>query len=672
MIVPQVGLVTIDPKSRERPESMLQHALGPPRIPQKNNLKIPLFGLGEIDFGLSALCVLCVPLRLKKSLVSPVLPRRNAKSAKKKGFMSLHSPQLSRPDFFWQNHSLDSDPMILLSMILPSSFLRFVRFVRFVVPSFLSGLHGCPISVYKPDSSHIAKTMKPIFLSLLAALSVIPVAWAAKPTNIIVIMADDMGFSDIGCYGGEIETPNLDRMADEGLKFTQFYNNAKCTTTRATLLSGMYPRGEGGSIPLAIPSIGEVMRGAGYQTALVGKWHLGSKAPQRPIDRGFDEFYGLMDGGCNYFNPSQPDPAFKGGKVRVFGHNDELITKFPKGFYTTDAFADHTVETIKRFHETQSPFFIHLAFTAPHYPLHAFPEDIAKYRGKYKMGWEELRRQRHARQLETGLLDPKWELSSTDSKAYNWETANQDWEDHRMATYAAMVDRMDRNIGKVLVILRELGIDEKTMVMFLSDNGGCSEEPGGRDDSQEPGLISTYTAVGPAWGWAQNTPFRRYKSWVNEGGISTPLIVRWPGTVKAGTMTGDVGHIIDILPTCLDIAGKSFPSEVAGKKTAPLEGNSLLPLILGGTRSADHALFWEWQGNCAVRQGRWKLVWDTPNKMKQWQLYDITADRTELHDLAMDQPERVSAMRTDYEIWANATGRKIPGQGPKRKADKAE
>lgn len=494
---------------------------------------------------------------------------------------------------------------------------------------------------------------------------------AAERPNIILIMADDMGFSDIGCYGGDIQTPNLDRMAAEGLRFTQFYNNAKCTTTRASLLSGMYPRGSGNAIPLDIPTIGEVMRAAGYQTGLSGKWHLGAKAPQRPIDRGFDEYYGLMDGCCNFFNPAQPDPDSKGGKLRVFGHNDTLIHEFPKNFYTTDAFAGHTSETIKRFHARGKPFFIHLAFTAPHYPLHALPEDIAKYRGKFKMGWEEMRRQRHARQIQMGLLDSKWKLSPTDTKAYDWSTANQDWEDLRMATYAAMVDRMDQNIGKVLTTLKELGIDGNTIVMFLADNGGCSEEPGGRDDSQQPGIISTYTAVGPAWGWAQNTPFRHYKSWVNEGGISTPFIVRWPGKVKAGTMTGEVGHIIDVLPTCLELAGVAYPVTFQEKPTAPVEGRTLLPVLNGGTRAGHDRLFWEWSGNCAIREGQWKLVWDTLNKAKRWELYDVVADRTELNDLAAQHPGRVTAMRGSYETWAKETGRAIPGQ-PRTKKTKSD
>jgi arylsulfatase A-like enzyme len=490
----------------------------------------------------------------------------------------------------------------------------------------------------------------------------------ARP-NILLIMADDMGFSDIGCFGGEIETPNLDQLARDGMLFTQFYNNAKCTTTRASLLSGMYPRKNGGSIPLEIPTMGETMRGAGYQTALSGKWHLGSKSPQRPFDRGFDEFYGLMDGGVNFFDPAQPDPKFKGGKVRVFGHNDQLVTEFPPGFYTTDAFADHAITTIKRFAKEDRPFFLHLAFTAPHYPLHAFPEDIAKYRGKYRVGWDELRRQRHARQIELGIVDAKWPLPPPDSKSYDWSKANQDWEDLRMATYAAMVERMDRDIGHVLQTLKELGIEDNTVVMFLSDNGGCTEEPGGRDDTKEPGIVSTYTAVGPAWASAQNTPWRRYKSWSNEGGISTPFLVRWPGHVKPGSRTNQIGHIIDVLPTCLEAAGAKPLAEINGKLTLPLEGQSLMPVLNGGERPSPERLYWEWSGNCAVRDGKWKLVWDTLNPKRAWQLYDIEADRSELTDLAGKMPELVTTLSADYTRWAKSLGRAVPGKKGKWSAD---
>lgn len=514
--------------------------------------------------------------------------------------------------------------------------------------------------------------MKPLlipFVALSLAFGIPASAAAPAGPNIILMMADDMGFSDISPYGGEIRTPNLQRLADEGLRFTQFYNNAKCTTTRACLLSGMYPRNSGNSIPRDIPTIGETMRAAGYQTGMSGKWHLGNKEPQRPFDRGFDEYYGLMDGAVNYFNPAQPDPPFKGGKARTFGHNDKLITEFPKDFYTTDYFASHAIDTIKRFAANGKPFFIHLAFNSPHYPLHAWPEDIAKYRGQYKMGWEELRKQRHARQLEMKLLDPKWKLSPTDAKSYDWSGANQDWEDLRMATYAAMVDRMDQNIGRLLRTLDELGIANNTVILFLSDNGGCTEEPGGRDDTQQPGIVSTYTAVGPAWGWAQNTPFRRYKSWVNEGGISTPLIVRWPGHVKPGTMTGQLGHIIDVLPTCLELAGGKPLAEINGAKTRPLEGLSLAPILRGETRTPPAELCWEWSGNCAVRHGKWKLVWDTLIKPTKWELYDIEADRTELNNLADSKPDLVKELSEAYARWAKATGRKLPGAKGKKSAD---
>lgn len=520
--------------------------------------------------------------------------------------------------------------------------------------------------------------MKPVLFArwLFAALAFISVhAVAAPRPNFLLIMADDMGFSDISPYGGEIRTPNLERLAREGMKFTQFYNNAKCTTTRAALLSGMYPRGQGNNIPLHLPTIGEHLRAAGYQTALSGKWHLGSRAPQRPYDRGFDEFYGLMDGCCNFFNPAQPDPEFKGGRVRNFGQNDQLIREFPTNYYTTDAFTDHAIGTVRKFAATGKPFFLHLAFTAPHYPLHAPPEDIARYRGKYSQGWEPLRRERHARQLALGLLDPKWKLSATDSGAYDWATANRDWEDLRMATYAAMVDRMDQNIGHLLAALDTLGLATNTVVMFLSDNGGCTEEPGGRDTTQQPGIAATYTAVGPAWGWAQNTPFRRYKSWVNEGGISTPFLVRWPGQVKPGAQTAQVGHIMDVVPTCLELAGAKPLAELNGKPAEPLEGRSLAPVFAGGTRPAPVDLCWEWSGNCAIRRGDMKLVWDTLNKSRRWELYDLAADRTELHDLAAKQPELVKELAAGYERWAKATGRRIPtepppaGKGKKKSAD---
>ncbi len=504
--------------------------------------------------------------------------------------------------------------------------------------------------------------MRPPLLALVIAIIwALPgslVAQAAGQPNIVLIMCDDMGFSDIGCYGGEVRTPNLDRMASQGLRFTQFYNNAKCTTTRASLLTGLYPRKGGKGIQLLddrMLTLGEALQRAGYQTGMSGKWHLGSKSPHRPIDRGFDEYYGVMDGCCNFFDPTIPDPPYKGNRVRVFGHNDQLVTEFPEDFYTTDAFTDHAIQTIRRFSTGDAPFFVHVTYTAPHYPLHARPEDIARYRGKYKMGWEELRKQRYARQQEIGLIDSTWKLSTGDSRSYDWETADQDFEDLRMSVYAAMIDRMDWNIGRILDTLGELDIDDNTLVLFLSDNGGCAEEPGGRDPAERnPGPKDDYVAVGPAWGWAQNAPFRRYKSWVNEGGISTPLIAHWPGVIKPDTITGEMGHIIDFMPTFLELAGADYPESVDGRELIPLEGLSLLPVLKGGTRAGHPQLCWHWSKNRAIRRGKWKLVWD--KLVQEWELYNIAADRTEIENLAAKHPDRVSELSEAWFDWAEMTG----------------
>lgn len=479
------------------------------------------------------------------------------------------------------------------------------------------------------------------------------VASADDRPNIVLIMADDMGFSDIGCYGGEVETPNIDGLAKNGLRFTQFYNCAKCTTTRAALLTGLYPRPQGGLLKTNMVTLGEVMRSAGYRTSLSGKWHLGTGQTTHPFRRGFDEYYGLLDGCCNFFDPNQPDPSFKGGKVREFGENDRTVTEFPANFYTTDAFTDHAVKCIKKFAGEGKPFFTHVCYTAPHYPLHAKPKDIAKYRGKYLMGWDELRRQRHKRQLEMGLLDETWALSDTDSKSYSWDDANQPWEDLRMSVYAAMIDCMDQNIGRILKTLDETKTADNTIVLFLSDNGGCAEEPGGRNTNAIPGPKEYYTAVGPAWGWAQNTPFRRYKSWVHEGGISTPLVVRWPSVIKPGTFTSQPGHLIDFMATFADVGVATYPSEFSGQKITPLEGKSLRPIFAGEQRAPHETLCWEWSGNRAIRQGKWKAVQDS--LVKKWELYDLEIDRTETNNLASNDPERTQALADEWTAWAKRT-----------------
>jgi len=480
---------------------------------------------------------------------------------------------------------------------------------------------------------------------------------APRP-NFVLVLCDDMGFSDVGCYGGEIETPHIDRLAREGLRFTQFYNCAKCTTTRAAVMTGLHPRFRN-LLTREMVTIPETLRTAGYRTSLSGKWHLGHGEDQHPFARGFDRFWGLLDGCCNYFDPARPDPAFKGGRVRVFGRDAARVSEFPDDFYITDAITDHATESIRTFAAEKKPFFVHVCYTAPHYPLHARPEDIAKYRGKYLDGWEALRERRYRRMVEMGLVDPKWKRPEREPRAEPWEQVeHKEWQDLRMAVYAAMVDAMDRNIGRLLETLRASGVEKDTLVLFLSDNGGCGEQLGGDKPENSPGTKDTYTTCGPGWAWAQNTPFRRYKAWVHEGGIATPLVARWPGVVPAGASSAAVGHVIDFLPTFAELAGAVLPATVGDRAIIPVEGLSLAPVLRGGTRTGHERLFWQWAGNHAAREGRFKLVWERP--ASRWSLYDLVADRTETTDLAMTEPARVESMRVAYEAWAQKVGAPVP------------
>jgi len=516
---------------------------------------------------------------------------------------------------------------------------------------------------------------RPLVIASAALLSLVACFTAAAKAagdeahrpNVLLILCDDLGYSDLGCYGGEIRTPNLDRLAGQGMRFTQFYNCAVCVTTRAALITGLHPRqGAGGLLRENMASIGEVMRDAGYNTALTGKWHLGSTAPRRPIDRGFDEYYGLLSGCCNYFNPAQRDPVFyNGGKLRPFAHNEERLTEFPDDYYTTDAFSDHAIATLKKLARDDKPFFLHLCYTAPHFPLHAPPEDIARYRGKYDDGYFALRRKRFQRQQQLGLLDDSWKLSGPDKKVGPWrydynitpwdQVEDLQRERRRMEVYAAMVDRLDQGVGRVLTALDELGVADNTLVMFLSDNGGCATLPADLEGMRAynrklPGTADTYDFCGPGWGWAQCTPFRRYKTWCHEGGISTPMIARWPGLIQPGSMTREVGHLVDIMPTLIELGGGAYPSERHGKPVPPAEGVSLAPTLRGQPRDGHKTLAWALFGSRALREGRWKLVWGVTSR--RWELYDMQGDRTETNDLAEVHAERVQAMSKKWLAWA--------------------
>jgi len=495
----------------------------------------------------------------------------------------------------------------------------------------------------------------------------------ARRPNILIIMADDLGFSDLGCYGSSIETPHLDRLAKEGMRFTQFYNCARCCPTRASLLTGVYPHkaGMGGMVsrkhkkrPPAYQgflndrciTIAEALAEAGYHRLMSGKWHLGEFRPHWPLDRGFEKYYGLISGASSYFDTSFVEPGTD--KVRTMARDNSPIVERGDDFYMTDAITDNAVTMIERYSQENSPFFLYVAYTAPHWPLHALPEDIRKYKGKFLDGWDVIRLRRYNRMIERGLIDPKWRLSKRDERVPKWKYADhKEWEDMRMAVYAAQIDRMDQGIGRILDTLKKVGVEQNTVVMFLSDNGACAEILRGNDPAVMPGSKETYMSYGIGWANVSNTPLRGYKKSVYEGGIATSLIVRWPGVIKPGTITHQVGHVIDLMPTCLEIAGIRYPETFRGKELIPLDGKSLLPIFQGKTRDGHETLYWEHLGNCAIRQGSWKLV--KRRGSKEWELYDLRDDRTETNNLAADYPQRVRDMEGQWLAWAKKVGVKL-------------
>ena len=479
---------------------------------------------------------------------------------------------------------------------------------------------------------------------------------AARP-NIVLIMADDMGFSDIGCYGSEIATPHLDRLAKGGVRFSQFYNCARCCPTRASLLTGLYPHQAGighmvrrteipgyrGALNDRCVTIAEVLRSTGYQTFIAGKWHVGSRPGQLPLDRGFDRFYGFRWGASGYFGTGE------GEAIEML---DREPVKRGKGWYSTDAYSDWAVRFLDQAAGKDAPFFLYVPYTAPHWPLHAKPADIAKYKGKYMGGWDELRAARHKRLIEMGIVDKAWPLSSRDV-AEAWKTLPPDKQksfDLKMAVYAAQVDCMDQGIGRILAKLKAMGADKNTLVMFLSDNGGCAEYLNRKNRRGPIGTHESFASYGLPWANASNTPFRRFKHFTHEGGIATPLIAYWPGVIAAdGAVTHQVGHVIDILATCADVAGATYPRTFKDKPITPLEGKSLLPIFRGKERAGHEALYWEHEGNLAVRQGKWKLVQRYKYPLE---LFDMAADRTELKDLASANPEKLKELSTMYDAWA--------------------
>ncbi len=496
-------------------------------------------------------------------------------------------------------------------------------------------------------------------LSLLC-FSLLPQTPAPERPNIVLILADDMGFSDLGCYGGEISTPNLDQLAADGLRFTQFYNTSKCFPSRACLLTGCYAQRVGmDAQPVSLTAgvtLGEVLSAAGYRTLMSGKHH----GTENLFDRGFERCFTLRDGACNHFNPGprregESAPAQKrAGRTWCFDGKTVQPYAAPDDFYTTDAFTDNALGFLAARDPGEArPFFLYLAFTAPHDPLQAWPEDIARYKGVYDDGWQPIREARYRRQKEMGLLGESVGLS--DAEFGDWEKLDANaraTEARRMEVYAAMVHCVDRNVGRLIKMLKARGDWENTLILFASDNGASSEvvEIG----EGEIGAIDRWSSQKGRWANVSNTPFSKYKNFSHEGGISTPLIAHWPAGIAArGEFVRTPTHFIDVLPTLLELAGGTYPERHDGTGVIPADGVSFAPLLEGKGLERAEPLYWSWGRGAAMRQGRWKIV-RSRAKGAVWQLHDMEVDRTESKDLAGSQPERLAAMVTLWEAWRNA------------------
>jgi len=556
-------------------------------------------------------------------------------------------------------------------------------------------------------------------LCVAAVAAIASLAHAGERPNIVVILSDDMGYSDIGCYGGEIETPTLDALAARGVRFSQFYNTGRCCPTRACLLTGLYPHQAGvgfmmgnqnlpgyrGDLQRNCVTIAQVLKSAGYATYMAGKWHV---TPHRgpfadndkknwPRQRGFDRFYGTIHGGGSFFDPN------------TLVRDNTFISPYadaeyqPPTYYYTDAISDHATRYVCDHAEQapdegdQRPFFLYIAYTAAHWPMHALPEDIAKYDGRYDDGYGPIRAARLKRLHSLGLIDQKWRFAP---QPIDWKSVkNREWESRCMEVYAAMVDRMDQGIGRLVAALKKTGQFDNTLILYVQDNGGCAETIGRRPgryssvkeldvpkivpmadaalqpdmiprrardgrpvlmgDEVMPGGPDTFHAYGEGWANVSNTPFRLYKSWNHEGGVATPLIMSWPRGIaepRGGAIYRQPAHLIDIMATCVDIAGAEYPAEVGGSGITPMEGVPLSPALRGEPLARTNPIFFEHRGNRAIRDGRWKLV--ANGARGPWELYDMEADRAELNDLAKVHLDRAQSLADQWEAWAKRANAK--------------
>lgn len=492
--------------------------------------------------------------------------------------------------------------------------------------------------------------------------------------NILLILADDMGYSDIGCYGSEISTPNLDSLAYNGMRMTQFYNASRSCPSRASLLTGLYQHQAGigdmvknlghpayqGYLNDSCVTIAEVLKNAGYNTYMCGKWHVGDTVTVRPMARGFKRFFGLVDGASSYFDLKKYRQSHTRDMMMLI--DDEAYNPPQEGFYMTDAFTDYALQFLDEQKNSRKPFFFYLAYTAPHWPLHALPEDINKYKGRYMIGWDSLRVERYKRMLSLGVIDSLCALSPRDEKVPAWNSLDIDQQidnDLRMAVYAAMIDRMDQNIGRIIRKLKEQKKFDNTLIIFISDNGGCHENISQQDIIKREGKVGTrnsFDSYNRGWANVSNTPFRMFKHWVHEGGISTPCIISYPGVCPKGSICTVPLHIIDLMPTFVELAQANYPSIYRNTPIHPMEGISMMPFIRGkNSYGEDHpAQIWEHEGNKALRKGLWKVVskfdYDK-NQSGPWELYNMYNDRAEQHDLSHVHANICELLVSWYEKW---------------------
>ncbi|MCP3914935.1 MAG: arylsulfatase [bacterium] len=548
--------------------------------------------------------------------------------------------------------------------------------------------------------------LAPTLLVLLTSLA----AANDKRPNIVLILADDMGYTDVGCYGGEIQTPSLDRLARGGVRFTQFYNGARCCPTRASLMTGLYAHQAGiglmtgdrgydayrGDLNRRCVTLAEALRPAGYKSYLSGKWHVTRHVGPRsdngnwPLQRGFDRFYGTIIGAGSFYDPA----TLCRGNTFVTPENDAAYDV--GSFYYTDAITDNALSFLVdhgQEHE-DTPFFLYVSYTSAHWPMQAHPGDIAKYAGTYDGGYGPIRAARHARAVELGVIDERWKMAP----GRDWEKVrHKQWEIRCMEVYAAMVDRMDQGIGRLVAELERQEILDDTLIVYLQDNGGCAEgfgrasnahraeefdfEPLGRDGLQDkiwppmqtrdgrfvrtgpdvmPGAEDTFIAYGAGWANVSNTPFRGFKHDGYEGGVATPFVVHWPDGItseRAGSIVRDPAHLIDVMPTFLAAADATYPKEHAGAPILPVEGISLLPALAGAALERSAPLGFEHHGNLALRDGRWKIVSSyRKDQPTRWELFDMSADRTELHDLSQQEPEKLRELTSQWRAWADRVG----------------